>query len=356
MEKINDTRFYGTTPDIRNDETVAEIFNMKFEDLGGGVIRFPAAITVDKDMLLPYIDNNSKTAHEQRWTWAKDEEGNDYAINEDGNKFSPEQVKMVPVRLLEVVNANTEPEMIEVFRYWEDSIYKCLLKYIDIFPMVLGTIWWRTKGHVMRYDEGAFLGIHNDNDSNYRATNGERFVPRGQIQMRQVAAVMLYLNDCVDEESELDGQNYTGGELVFPYLGIKNTPKTGDIVIFPANFMATHGVEPVKKGVRYGYLEFFSQGSSHDEIGINVSEPQDCDGWCRPHFIDNLYDDYNHYCKKTEFMGNGDSAKDANGMFKANPVYQNRTLEGENGLKKAYSHSRVVYDNEQRGKERSILY
>jgi hypothetical protein len=107
MNTDSDNRFYGTTPDVRNDETVSEIFNMQFEDLGGGVIRFPAAIDVDKDMLLPYIDKNSKSAHEQRWTWAKDEEGNDYAINEDGNKFSPEQVKMVPVRLLEVVNSGT---------------------------------------------------------------------------------------------------------------------------------------------------------------------------------------------------------------------------------------------------------
>jgi hypothetical protein len=109
-------------------------------------------------------------------------------------------------------------------------------------------------------------------------------------------------------------------------------------------------VEPVKKGVRYGYLEFFSQGSSHDEVGINVSDPGDCDGWCRPHFIDNLYDDYRYYCVKTEFMSSGDSAKDEKGMFKANPVYQNRTLEGENGLKKAYSHAQVFFDNEQRGK------
>jgi hypothetical protein len=49
-------------------------------------------------------------------------------------------------------------------------------------------------------------------------------------------------------------------------------------------------------------------------------------------------------------MSSGDSAKDEKGMFKANPVYQNRTLEGENGLKKAYSHAQVFFDNEQRGK------
>ena len=195
--KSDDNRFYGTTPDVRNDESVLEIFNMPHEDLGGGVIRFPGVVNIDRSTLLPYIDQHSKSAHEQRWKWDYDEEGNLYAVNEDGNKFSPEQVQMVPVRLLEVVNSETTPEMIEVFKYWEDMIYKCLLRYIDIFPMVLGTIWWRTKGHAMRYDEGAFLGIHNDNDSNYRATNGERFVPRGQIQMRQVVAVMLYLNDCV---------------------------------------------------------------------------------------------------------------------------------------------------------------
>ena len=92
-------------------------------------------------------------------------------------------------------------------------------------------------------------------------------------------------------------------------------------------------------------MEFFSQGSPHHEVLVNVGEPDECMDWCHPHWMDNLYDDYKKYClfaehnKSQEFLSK-----------KPNPLYQNRTLEGEEGLKKAYDHKKVVEDNNLRGK------
>lgn len=340
----NQNIFAATTPKISKQE-VAEIDAIEDVHLGGGVVHFKNAVDVKREIMAPWIDSNAQSAHEQRWKYQKDLDGQTYAINEDGNKFSLEQVEEVPVRVLQPVTESTEPHIVDIFRNWEDQIYKCLIKYIHRFPFAVGTIWWRSRGHVLRYDEGDYLGVHNDNDSNYRATGGERFIPRGQVQMRQVIAAMLYINDCVDSDEKLDGTNYTGGELFFPYLNISHQAKAGDILLFPTNYMATHGVNTVRSGKRYGYLEFFSQGISHPEVLINVAEPADCDNWCRPHWIDSVYDDFALYSKHAEF------GKENFGIMQTNPVYQNRALEGDNGLIKPYYASKVKEDTLNRGKE-----
>ena len=155
---------------------------------------------------------------------------------------------------------------------------------------------------------------------------------------------MLYLNDGVEHPDELDGTNYTGGEMNFPYLDINYQGKTGDIIIFPCNFLATHGVNTVTAGERYTYLEFFSQGSPQPEVMINVVEPDAIDSWCPPHWLNSIYDDYAKYVEHTE-KGTGREMTD-----RTNPVYQNRTLEGEEGLAQVYDHNDVVEINLQRGK------
>lgn len=344
MVDLKENIFLAKFPKI-DERVMQEIAQMDIQNLGGAVIVFKNVLNIDYEKMSEWIDLNAKKAHEQRWTYEVDEAGNKYALNEDRNKFSLEQVEEVPVRVLQPVEDGTDPEMVELFQSWEDQIYKCLIRYIDEFPMVLPTLWWKQRGHIIRYDKGDYLGIHNDNDTNFRSSGGKRYIPVGQLGARQVLAALVYVNDCVVSEQELDGTNYMGGELFFPYLDIEYQAKAGDIVIFPCNFYATHGVKTVKEGVRYCYLEFFSQGSPHHEVLVNVGEPDECMDWCHPHWMDNLYDDYKKYClfaehnKSQEFLSK-----------KPNPLYQNRTLEGEEGLKKAYDHKKVVEDNNLRGK------
>jgi len=313
------------SPEIGESE-IEEIENMKVSNLGGGVVRFSNVVDIDYATISKWIDKNGKLAHEQRWRHEVDEIGEPYLVNEDGNKFSVEHANQIPVRVLAPVTEQTEDHMVEMFKSWEDAIYKCVIRYIDEFPLIVNTLWWRSRGHVLRYDVGHFLGVHNDNDSNYRATGGSRYVPKGQMQMRQVIAVMLYINDGVKSEEELDGTNFIGGELYFPYIGVESVPKKGDVVIFPTNYLAAHGVKTVEHGVRYAYLEFYSQGNSDDSVCVNVAELDECEDWCRPHWIDNVYDDYRRYCA----LKKGAKTNTAN-----NPVFQNRPLEGEDGHKKS---------------------
>ena len=336
--------FNAGTPEI-TDDILGLIANYNVEHLGGGVVRFSNTAPIPSE-IFPWINQESQVAHEQRWTYETDDNGVTYALNEDKNKFDLEQVKLVPIRLLEVVTKSTPPEIVDIFQSWEDVIYKCLIRYIDEFPMVLGTLWWRNRGHVLRYQEGNYLGIHNDNDTNYRATGGQKYIPQGQLASRQVLAALLYLNDGVESEEELDGTNYTGGEMHFPYLDITFQGKAGDVLIFPANFVATHAVNTITGGDRYTYLEFFSQGSPQPEVMINVEEPDAMDSWCPPHWLNSIYDDYDRYSRYMEQDATGEDM--ALRYSKGNPIWQNRTLEGDEGLKQPYNHEDVIGVNKQR--------
>ena len=66
----------------------------------------------------------------------------------------------------------------------------------------------------------------------------------GQIKGIPMLSVVGQLND-----------NFEGGEFVM--WGDKVIPfETGDIIIFPSNFMYPHRVEPVTKGDRYSYVSW----------------------------------------------------------------------------------------------------
>lgn len=317
-------RYEVDTPEM-TPEVLEEIRNLDFTDLGGGVVVFHNVMETDLEFMSKWIDKNALAAHQQRWKYDTDINGVVYLKNEDGNKFSLEQVEAVPVRVLQPIQDNTEQAVVDIVRNWEDSIYKSLIRYIDMFPLVAGTIWWRNRGHILRYDSGKYLGLHNDNDTNYRATGGQRYIPYGQLGARQTVAVLLYINDCVGSVEELDGTNYSGGELFFPYLGISHQAKRGDIIIFPTNYVASHGVNTVTGGTRYAYLEFFSQGSPDANVRIEVVEPADVSNWCAPHWIDSVFDDYQAYCShiRTNFSHLEENSN--------NIDYLVRNLEGEQG-------------------------
>ena len=49
-----------------------------------------------------------------------------------------------------------------------------------------------------------------------------------------------------------------GGELEFPRMGAKITPEVGSVVIFPSNFPYLHIAHPVKSGVKYSLVSWYS--------------------------------------------------------------------------------------------------
>jgi hypothetical protein len=77
---------------------------------------------------------------------------------------------------------------------------------------------------------------------------------------------------------------------------------------------------------------------------VEVFEPDEIQAWCEPHWLMGIYEDYAKYALKTQ-QGNTDRTATSS----VNPVFQNRSLEGEVGLKKAYAHEDVVEQNLVRG-------
>jgi len=310
-----------STPNIGANE-LKEISELTVEDLGSGIVVFRNAFSVD-DFILRHIDDCAAEAHKSRWSYVTDEDGVEYGINEDGFRYRLEDVPNAPVRLLEPVTEETGPKVVEYFTYLEDAIYKCLIRYTDMFPLIVGSLWWRTRGHILRYDGGGILGWHQDNDTNYKVTQGVRYMPRGQVALRQTAGALAYFNDCVDTKEELDGTNFCGGHLKFAYLGIDYKPKKGDIIMFPTNYICAHGVTKMDGGTRYAYLSFFGQGGTDNAANIRIKEKDASIQWCEPVWFDNIYDDYELYCKSEYSIW----SKPTPGLeLGSNPVFQNRCV------------------------------
>jgi hypothetical protein len=311
---------------IISKEIIDEIGAIESEELGAGIVVFRNAFNMDQSLVLDYIDQNAAEAHKTRWNYITGEDGVEYGINEDGFRYKLEEIPGTPVRLLQPVNPNTPKEVKEFFIYLEEQIYKSLLKYIDYYPLMLGSIWWKTRGHILRYGDNGILGTHADNDTNYKVTNGIRYMPRGMVASRQTCGALIYLNDCVETEEKLNGRNFTGGALQFVHLGIKYKPRRGDIIFFPTNYVASHNVERMGKGVRYSYLTFFGQGADDVPANIRIAEPEASFEWCPPVWLNNIYDDYEMYCKSPHSRYDDANSTRLGVEPGWNPIYQGRNV------------------------------
>ena len=107
-------------------------------------------------------------------------------------------------------------------------------------------------------------------------------------------------------------------------MNVSYEPKKGDIIFFPTNYIASHQVSKMGKGVRYSYLTFFGQGASDLAANVVISEPDQSFEWCPPVWFNNIYDDYEKYCKSEySIWSNPEKYSLELGW---NPVYQGREV------------------------------
>ena len=316
--------FYGRTPDLSPD-IAEDLLTWPSTHHVGGISVFHGALDMSRwDALEPWLNEQSEIAHSRRWRYFEDEAGNSYALNEDDNKFTPEQVETAPIRMLHCItdiaregHDGTPQEFIDVFQDWEDTVYKCLMLYIDKYPYIVNQLWWRTRGHFMRYKTTGHIGAHADCDTNYRTVNGKRYHPMSEFPSRQTVSVTCNLSQ--------SSRDYTGGTFKFPYFDLDLDLDAGDVIIFPANFMGMHEITAVESGDRHAYLCAFGQGTN----GLpdpDVAEPHMTNSWTQPVWLNTLHDDYAEVFKKSPEWDNQ--------PFYYNPIAQNRPLEGE-GLSKS---------------------
>jgi len=259
--------------------------------LGNGIVLFKSRISYNKKVI-DFLSELKLEANIKHYSFVKDDTGNVlYATNKSGHRFNIEDINRNCSRITDFYEHFTTSEIKDYFINCENIIYKTLLEYGSIYPMVIPCIWWKTVGHVLAYGASSDLGLHCDNDINYQP----RFEPDYQLGIRHVLAAITYFNTSVDQ---YDGENFVGGEINFPYAEVSYSPSAGDILMFPANFVATHEVSEITAGERYAYLEYFGQGSSDPERGISIVDPRD-DLFGGQVWLHELFEDYEKYILDT---------------------------------------------------------
>ena len=236
--------------------------------LANGILLFENVISMDEhDYVIPFIKLLKQKAVQEDYTIIKDSDGKQlYAINRSGHRYAVEDIEKSSSHIMNFLDENTNPDIENFFADCELAFRQCLLQYIEEYPMVLPNLWWRIQGHILAYGPSSGMGLHNDNDVNYQPG----FEPDLQIATRSVVSSIMYFNSSVKSAHDINKNEYVGGEIEFPYLDLEYSPKAGDLLIFPSNYLATHEVKQCFHGNRYAYVGYYSQGSRQIERGITI--------------------------------------------------------------------------------------
>lgn len=258
-----------------------------------GVVCFPNSIEVDQDLIVPYFSSLKEQALKDDYTIVHEDGSTPYAVNRSGHRYEIEDIQKSASHIMNFINEDSPKELVEFFKKCEKVIYNHLLMYIEMYPHVLPNIWWTETGHVAAYGAGSSMGPHNDNEVNYQVG----FEPDLQLATRHVLSVLLYLNSSVGSQEKLGKYEYNGGELEFIYANAAHQPKSGDLLIFPSNYLGTHEVKPCLSGERYVYISYFSHGSAHSERGVQPG-PSVPVGKQSQVWLPTIVDDYVSYIKE----------------------------------------------------------
>lgn len=98
---------------------------------------------------------------------------------------------------------------------------------------------------VVKLVTGAFNGLHSD------MYNLDGTPHQDPAKTNREFSALVYLSEY--------GEDFTGGELVFPQHELKHQPKIGDLVFFRGDLEHTHKVRHVLSGERYAIVMFFSK-------------------------------------------------------------------------------------------------
>ena len=101
--------------------------------------------------------------------------------------------------------------------------------YKNLYPLSAATKTVPKSYNFLKYQLGQEYKIHDD----FSVIN------------KRAISFLVYIND-----------DYEGGHLEFPYLGLKIKPEKNSLIIFPSNFLFGHIAHPVTSGTKYAVVNW----------------------------------------------------------------------------------------------------
>jgi hypothetical protein len=209
-----------------------------FKDLGNGIYVYSNVLP--RELSIPERLENVLSNEDDRYSWQPAYVGY--------QELMPEYRDCVDFKYKkdDLFNDNTE-EYKKLAEIWEDCYTKQKIAvdhYAGVFN-VHNLRYWEAFNFI-KYEKGDHFQYHHDHGFSYNCT----------------VSLVAYLND-----------DYEGGGLHFSQQDILYTPKAGDVVIFPSNYMYPHRAMPVLDGTKYSlvtmldYSEKFHDPKFYQETG-----------------------------------------------------------------------------------------
>jgi Rps23 Pro-64 3,4-dihydroxylase Tpa1-like proline 4-hydroxylase len=113
------------------------------------------------------------------------------------------------------------------------SMNTCYMEYRKIYPNVnSGKV--PSEAIILKYETGQEYKMHAD-------AGGHN---------QRVLSLVWYIND-----------DYTGGELEFPFFNYKLKPPANSMIFFPSNYIYAHIAHPVVENVKYAVVSWLLEES-----------------------------------------------------------------------------------------------
>ena len=146
-------------------------------------------------------------------------------INEGVNK----QSRDCSVVVISKTSKREDAEKDLIYDTITQSIMVCMKDYVEVYNVNLDDLT-SDNWQILRYGKSQHFDSHADDGIRYPRT----------------ISTTAYLND-----------DYTGGEIYYKHFNLNYKPRSGDILIFPSNYVNNHKVIPVEKGIRYAVVNWF---------------------------------------------------------------------------------------------------
>ena len=111
-----------------------------------------------------------------------------------------------------------------------EAVHACVDHYTSMYNIDLE--YFEAPNYI-KYDVGQHFQVHPDCGFSYTCTT----------------SIVGFFNTC--------NEDYTGGELVFPFMDVKFTPEKNDLIVFPSNYPYVHQSLPIESGTKYSMVVMY---------------------------------------------------------------------------------------------------